>query len=135
MSATVQGVIEAMGAVLTASGLSPVHLRRLTAIDGQEGIVVRPGTLRATAEYIDGSCDVELPVRVIVKRRRAELAMAEAEDAAEALDGAVLDVGGSPVPVAAAADRARELELSDSDWNVWEADVTASYHIEGKSAL
>lgn len=135
MSASVEGVLKAVGASLTAAGLEPVYLRRLTAIDGQEGVVVRPGTMRVATEYINGSCDVELPVRVIVKRRRASQAMAEAEDAADALDLRVLGVGGTEVTVAAAADRARELELSDSDWSVWEADVTASYRIEGKGLL
>lgn len=132
MGATVQGVVEAVGGVLTASGLSPVYLRRLSAVDGQEGVVVRPGTLRADVTYIDGSADVSLPLRVVVKRRSASRAMADAEDAAGTLDGLALEDGGTGVMLSAGADRARELELSDSDWSVWEADVTASWHTEGK---
>lgn len=135
MSATVRQVIEAVGGSLTASGLSPVYLHRLSAVDGQEGVVVRPGTLSAQAEYIDGSADVSLPVRVIVKRRDSALAMAQAEDAAGLLDMTALTAGGSEVAFAAAADRARELELSGSGWYVWEADLTASWHIDGRGVL
>lgn len=135
MSADVNAVLKAVGSALEGAGMAPVFLRRLTAIDGQEGMVVRPGPMRSVAEYIDGSRDVELPVRVIAKRRSAAEAMAGAEDAADALDGALLEAGGSEVSVSSADDRARELELSDSDWNVWEADLTASWRIKGKGVI
>lgn len=130
-------LLRAVRAALVGAGLEPVYLRRLSALDRapEGGAVVRPGALRVTAQYINGSSEVELPIRVIVKRRDASRAMAEAEDAADALSALALDVEGTGVTVSAGADRAQELELSDSDWYVWEADAVASYTIEAKEAM
>lgn len=130
----IQSLLEAMADALEAEGIGPVHLRRLSAIDGCEGVVVRPGAARVSVQYIDGSCEVQLPVRVICKRRDAMLAMAEAEDAADALGMRAIDVDGTSVAVDCDADRARELELSDSDWSVWEAGLLCSYTDKPKEA-
>lgn len=127
-------LLKAIRAELIRNGIEPVYLRRLSALDGREGIVVKPGTLRVLAAYINGSSDVELPVRIIVKRRSAARAMADAEDAADAADALnllTLDAG-EPVTIQCDSDRAKELELSDADWSIWEADASATYHIEPK---
>jgi hypothetical protein len=131
-----QDVIEAVGDVLRASGLSPVFLRRLSALDSspEGGAVVRPGPLRVLNQYINGTSEVALPIRVMVKRREASVAMSEAEDAAEALGGLVLPLGGG-VALSCDEGRAHELELSDAGWYVWETDATAAYTIEAREAI
>lgn len=130
-----QALLEAIAAVIEGEGISPVYLRRLSSVDGREGIVVRPGPARVRAEYINGAMDVELPVRIICKRRGGAAAMADAEDVAQALTYVPLTVDGVSVEVVCGDERTRELELSDADWHVWEADATAIYRTEAKEVL
>lgn len=125
-------VLRAVRDELKAAGLGPLHMRRLSAIDGREGIVIRPSAPRVSAAYIDGTSEVELPVRVICKRREAVRAMADAEDAADALALVAVKVGGDALTITCGPDMARELELSDADFHIWESTATARYEIRPK---
>lgn len=112
--------------VLEAAGLSPVHERRMEAVDGSEGIVVRPGTQVTTTEYINGQCEVAQAVRVLAKRRSAARAMRDAEAAWDALSGIVLDVSGTSV-VMVPGSVPYELTFDDDSYSVWETTATARY--------
>jgi len=126
----VPDILRAVRDELRSAGLGPLYMRRLGALDGREGIVIRPGAARVLSRYIDGSADMEMPVRVICKRREAVRAMADAEDAADALSLAVVTAGGETAVITCEAERARELELSDAEYSVWEATATARYEIK-----
>lgn len=128
----VEDILRAVRGELDAAGLGPLYMRRLSAVDGREGIVIKPGTVRIRNQYIDGSADAELPVRVICKRREALRAMADAEDAADALSLATADIDGRTAVITCDEDRVRELELSDAEYHVWEAVAVVQYEIEPK---
>lgn len=127
-----EDIVRAAAREVAAAGIEPVFARRLSALDRapEGGAVVRPGPLRVIAAYINGASDVELPVRVIVKRRSAARAMAEAEDAADALSLVRVEGEDGEAVITCDAERAQELELSDADWSVWEADAVASFRIQ-----
>lgn len=112
-------VVTAACAALEAAGLSPVHPRRMSAIDRSEGVVVRATPSVVRTEYIDGTRDLSCTLTVWCKRRSEEAAMADAEAAAEALWGATLDADGRAVAVSQAGEGPSESELSGSGFYVW----------------
>lgn len=119
-------IVAAVADVIEGAGISPVFERRMEAIDGQEGAVVRTGVQTTATLYIDGQADVTVPVRVLCKRRSATQAMADAEKAWDAMDGMSLDVSGIPVSIEPAG-VPFELSMDESGFSVWEADATAAY--------
>lgn len=123
----VEDVTAAVIGVLEGAGLAPVYARRLSRMDGREGLVVRPGSVRTARRYIDGSREAVLPVRVICKRRSAADAMGDAEAATDALDGATVVVDGNAAAVEASDETVQELEYSDADWSVWMATANVYY--------
>ena len=128
-------LLRGVAAALSGAGIEGVALRRLGYLDGREGCVVRPEPARVALQYINGDMEVEQQVRAICKRRSAAAAMADAEDAAAAMDG--LAVAGAEVVaiLTCSGDMCRELELNDQDFTIWEARATARYTKKGEPAL
>lgn len=120
-------IVDAVARALRSEGVDPVYPRRLSALDGREGVVVRTLAPRVAAEYIDGTCDRVQPLQVISKRRKAADAMRDVEDAEDSLFGSSLAVGGVEVTLTRPSDLAQELELNESGWFAWETTVDASY--------
>jgi len=119
-------IVAAVADVIEGAGIAPVFERRMEAIDGQEGAVVRTGVQTTATLYIDGQAAVTVPVRVLCKRRSATQAMADAEKAWDAMDGMSLDVSGIPVSMEPSG-VPFELSMDESGFSVWEADATAAY--------
>ncbi len=126
MSLVSTAIVSCVCDVLEAAGLSPVYERRMEAVDGSEGIVVRPGTQVTTTEYIDGRCEVSQAVRMLVKRRSAVKAMRDAEAAWDAVSGIVMDVSGTSVEMVPGS-VPYELTFDDGSYSVWETTATARY--------
>ena len=120
-------VVRAVCAELEAAGLSPVHPRRMSAVDGSEGVVVRATPTTVRAEYIDGTVDLSCTVTVWCKYRGVERAMGAAEDAAEALWGSVADAGGVPVALSQMGSGPSESELTDAQFSVWSVSARADW--------
>jgi hypothetical protein len=125
-SLVASAIVSAVADVVEGAGVSPVYERRLQAIDGQEGAVVRTGAQTTAALYIDGQADVRVPVRVLCKRRSATQAMTDAEKAWDAMDGMSLAVSGIPISIEPSG-VPFELSIDESGFSVWEADAAAAY--------
>lgn len=126
MSATVAAIVSAVADAVEAAGVAPVFERRMGALDGREGAVVRIGPQGVVTQYINGQADVSQPVRVLCKRRDASDAMADAERAWDALYGLRVDAGGADVAVRVTG-TPTELSVDDSEYSIWEVDATALY--------
>ena len=133
---TTEEILKGVARALSEEGIEGVQVRRLSALDGREGCVVRPMPARVTSQYINGDMEVEQQVRVICKRRRAADAMSDAEDAAYAMDGlAVYGDDGGMALLACDGDMCQELELNDQEFTIWEARATARYTKKGEPTL
>lgn len=126
MSLVVSAIVAAAADAVEAAGVTPVYERRMSALDGAEGAVVRVGPQGVVTQYINGQADVAQPLRVLCKRRSASEAVADAERAWDALDGLAVDAGGTFVSVRATG-TPTELSLDDSGYSIWEVDATALY--------
>ena len=120
-------VTRAVCGALEAAGLSPVYPRRMSAVDGAEGVVVRSTPATVRAEYIDGTVDLSCTVTVWCKFRGAERAMGAAEDAMEALWGSTVDAGGVAVSLSQMGGGPGESELTDSGFSVWSVSASAAW--------
>ena len=129
---TTEEILRGVAGALADAGISGVVLKRLSALDGAEGCVVRPQTSRVVAQYINGAADVEMQVRAVCKRRRAVDAMADAETAADVMDGLVIRGESGAAVLACSGDVCSELELNDNDYTIWEARATALYRKEAE---
>lgn len=126
MSAIESAIVSACADALEAAGIAPVYERRLSAVDGSEGVVVRIGPQGVLTQYIDGRAEVRQPLRVLCKRKAASKAMSDAEGAWDAMDGLVVSAGGVTACIEASG-TPFELSIDDSAYSIWEADATASY--------
>lgn len=131
---TTEEILRGVCSALRAEGIEAAP-RRISALDGREGCVVRPMPARVAVQYINGDMEVEQQVRVIVKRRRAADAMAAAEDAACAMDGLAIAGADGEAVLACSGDMCQELELNDQDFTIWEARATARYTKKGEPTL
>lgn len=131
---TTEELLRGVVAALRSAGIDAAP-RRISALDGREGVVVRPMPARVAVQYINGDMEVEQQVRVIVKRRSAVEAMSTAEDAAEAMDGLAVGGAGGAAVLGVSADMCQELELNDQEFTIWEARATARYTRKGEPAL
>ena len=131
---TTEELIRGVCAALGAEGIEAMP-RRISALDGREGCVVRPMPARVSVQYINGDMEVEQQVRVIVKRRKAAEAMSAAEDAACAMDGLVVAGREGDAALSCSGDMCQELELNDQDFTIWEARATARYTKKGEPTL
>lgn len=118
--------------VLTDAGKQNVLIRRLSELDKREGVCVRSSTERVCNAYIDGSSDMELPLRIFCKRRAASDALTDAEDIADILDGMVLLVGSEVVVIERGESTTQEVELNDSGFYTWEVNMTCYYTEKGR---
>lgn len=128
-----QDLLKATRQLLVDEGMEPVLVRRLSELDKREGLCIRTNVARARNIFIDGSRDMELPLRIVCKYRSAAEAMSVAEDVVGLLDGTLLKVGSSVVVFGCDGDATQELELNDSGFYAWEADVTAYYTQKGSA--
>ena len=128
---TSEELLRGVASALEAAGVGNVTARRLSALDGAEGCAVRLLAARVATLYINGDAEVEQQVRAICKRRRALDAMADAEAAADAMDGLVVEAPGGPAVLSCDGDAYQELELNDQEYTVWEARATARYTRKG----
>lgn len=129
----VQDLLKVVRQELVDSGLPNVLIRRLSELDKREGVCIRTGVARVRNAYIDGSKDMELPLRIVCKRRSAAEALGNAEDVIDALDGVAFTIGTDVVVMACDGDATQEIELNDSGYYAWEADVTAYYTQKGSA--
>lgn len=120
-------VVRAACAALEAAGLSPVYPRRMSAVDGSEGVVVRATPTVVRAEYIDGTVDLSCTLTAWCKFRGVERAMGAAEDTMEALWGVSLDAGGTTVALSQMGSGPSESELTDSGFSVWAISARADW--------
>lgn len=131
MSLVVAAIVSAAADAVEAAGVTPVYERRMGALDGREGAVVRIGPQGVVTQYINGQADVEQPVRVLCKRRGVTEAMADAEKVWDALDGLRVTAGATEVTVTATR-TPMELSMDDSGYSIWEVDATARYRTDGQ---
>ena len=132
---TTEEILKGVARALSEEGIEGVQVRRLSALDGREGCVVRPMPARVTTQYINGDMEVEQQVRVVCKRRRAADAMSDAEDAAYAMDGLAVYGAEGMALLSCDGDMCQELELNDQDYTIWEARATARYTKKGEPTL
>ena len=120
-------VVRAACSALESVGLSPVYPRRMSVVDGSEGVVVRSTPTTVRAEYIDGTVDLSCTLTAWCKYRGVERAMGAAEDAMEALWGAVVDAGGVAVSLSQMGSGPSESELTDAQFSVWTVSARADW--------
>ena len=132
---TTEELLRGVARALSEEGVGGVQVRRLSALDGREGCVVRPMPARVATQYINGDAEVEQQVRVICKRRSAADAMSDADAATCAMDGLVVEGADGPALLSCDGDMCQELELNDQDFTTWEARATARYTKRGEPTL
>ena len=108
---------------LVEAGFADVHARRLDALTGREGVVVRlmPSTTQRT--YYSGARDVTCYFQVVSKRRDPLQAMNDCHAAAEALPLADLASrnGSYEVSGPAEVDQDAQEVAADQGMHVWAA--------------
>lgn len=122
MSAPGIDICERARDTLEAAGMRGVLVRRLGALSGREGAVVRLMPSATVATYYDGTRDVELPLQVVSVRRDPLAAMADCDLASEVLPLADLASANGSYDLAGPVETDGQPEdsgVTDNGMHVW----------------
>lgn len=113
---------------LAAAGMDDVHVRRLDALTGREGVVVRLMPSRTVRSYYDGTRDVACTFQALAKYRDALRAMNAVDEVAEVLRHADLSSANGSYSLAGQPEQQgypEEVAVAEDGMHVWAARFSA----------
>ena len=119
-------VCEVIRAVLEAAGYKPVYVKRLDALTGKEGIIVRPSYLQTARRYSDRTYTTDYIANVMCRFHSEQAAMQACYGIRDLLDGAALpSINGSYRWTSTEVyTEPQEIALDEADMFVWSVQLT-----------